>query len=494
MNRAELDLITDERRPGISAWPLWLPWFACVAILLTATGTDPDLWGHVRFGLDWLDARTLPAIDPYSFTQDRPWINHEWLSEALMAAAYRAGGSAGLVLLKVLIMGTAIAMLGARIQGATPIVRASIMMLAIVGALPLSATVRPQLWSLLGLVLLATFLNQERPTPRRILLAAALFAAWANLHGGWITGGGALALHAVIRSIRAPRDRTAWLVMGLLCLLATLLNPYGTGLWRFLAATVRASRPDIGEWQPFSSSEPPIMWVSIVAPTVLVLLLVRQRATRPPIETSAVVVLLIAAGLRVSRVAPLVCPAALVLLAPFVRSAWGRLGNWAAPSGAAAVIMLAPGIVGIAAAGPPVTRVMRCLPISADWAPDLVTGARLQGLSGRLWVTFDWGEYAIWHFGPALRVSVDGRRETVYSDDVVQWHRAVERGEPDALMRMVALQPEYVWLRSSKAKAHAWLLEHGYRIDVETPSAFVAVRADLPLLPPAATPLAPCFP
>ena len=30
-------------------------------------------------------------------------------------------------------------------------------------------------------------------------------------------------------------------------------------------------------------------------------------------------------------------------------------------------------------------------------------------------VDFDWGEYVIWHLGPQVRVSVDGRRETVYA-------------------------------------------------------------------------------
>jgi hypothetical protein len=32
-------------------------------------------------------------------------------------------------------------------------------------------------------------------------------------------------------------------------------------------------------------------------------------------------------------------------------------------------------------------------------------------------VPFDWGEYVIWHLGPDLKVSIDGRRETVYPDD-----------------------------------------------------------------------------
>jgi len=35
--------------------------------------------------------------------------------------------------------------------------------------------------------------------------------------------------------------------------------------------------------------------------------------------------------------------------------------------------------------------------------------------AGRMATWFDWGEYAIWHFGPAVKVSVDGRTSKVIS-------------------------------------------------------------------------------
>ena len=64
------------------------------------TVADLDLWGHVRFGQDILAAHSLPRQDPSSFTSDRPWVNHEWLAEMLMAGAYTVAGSAGLIALK----------------------------------------------------------------------------------------------------------------------------------------------------------------------------------------------------------------------------------------------------------------------------------------------------------------------------------------------------------------------------------------------------------
>jgi hypothetical protein len=487
-----------RRRPGPDEvalrWQLWLPCLSLGAILLSVTRTDPDLWGHVRFGLDWLRSHRLPAVDPYSFTQDRPWINHEWLSEAMMGAAFQAGGAAGLVLLKAAVMSGAIAVLLSRLRGASPLLSAAVALAAIVGTLPLSATVRPQVWSVLGLALLAPLLDGPRPDGRRVLLSAALFAVWANLHGGWITGGAVVAVHVAIRGTRAPGEAIRWLALGAASLGGTLLNPYGVGLWRFLATTIRLSRPDISEWQPFGPGEPAIMWVSIVVPVVLMGLLARRRGTRPRSETIAVVCVMVLAGLRISRIAPLILIPALAFLAPWIARAWGKLGALTVNGRAGAAVLLLPGILAVLATPAPVSRLLSCLPIRDRWAPDRVAAASLIAAEGRLWTTFDWGEYSIWHFGPALRVSIDGRRETVYSGELVEWHRAVERGDTAALQRLADLAPEYVWLPASRQAARAGLVSRGYRIDVETPGSFVAVRSDLGVLAAAAPPLSSCFP
>jgi hypothetical protein len=59
---------------------------------------------------------------------------------------------------------------------------------------------------------------------------------------------------------------------------------------------------------------------------------------------------------------------------------------------------------------------------------------------------FDWGEYAIWHFGPRLRVSMDGRRETVYTDATIQAHRRFYAGDDTAMSYLHSLDPDFIWL------------------------------------------------
>ena len=59
------------------------------------------------------------------------------------------------------------------------------------------------------------------------------------------------------------------------------------------------------------------------------------------------------------------------------------------------------------------------------------------GISGNLATQFNWGEYIIWHLGPQIKVSIDGRRETIYSTAIYRqyqdFHYSVN--DWDALLR-----------------------------------------------------------
>jgi hypothetical protein len=68
------------------------------------------------------------------------------------------------------------------------------------------------------------------------------------------------------------------------------------------------------------------------------------------------------------------------------------------------------------------------------------------GLRGRLLVWFDWGEYVIWHFSPRLRVSIDGRRETLYSDELIASHMAFYLGDSTAMDLPSRIAADYIWV------------------------------------------------
>jgi hypothetical protein len=83
-----------------------------------------------------------------------------------------------------------------------------------------------------------------------------------------------------------------------------------------------------------------------------------------------------------------------------------------------------------------------------DWLPEpqVVELAREKQLRGRLAIWFDWGEYAMWYFGPSLPVSIDGRRETIFSQQVVDRHLQFYYRPSTREAFLSDFRPDYIWL------------------------------------------------
>ena len=131
------------------------------------------------------------------------------------------------------------------------------------------------------------------------------------------------------------------------------------------------------------------------------------------------------------------------------------------------------------------------------WLPDVAAAKALSAShpSGRMVTWFDWGEYAIWQFGPASKVSIDGRRETVYSEQALERQVAIAFGDAAGLHALERLSPEYVWLPLARSRRTLdWIRNQRYRIDIQTPQSFVAVRDDLPKVVPVSIMSTGCFP
>src|SRR5215472_9474511 len=73
---------------------------------------DPDTFWHIRVGQWILDHAQFPTVDSFSYTAaGKPWISTAWLSEILLAAAYKTSGWHGVILLPAIACSAIIAML-----------------------------------------------------------------------------------------------------------------------------------------------------------------------------------------------------------------------------------------------------------------------------------------------------------------------------------------------------------------------------------------------
>lgn len=438
----------------------WLPFgVACLVLgasllYLSHTVADADLWGHIRFGQDILLTRSIATDDPYSYlTKGRYWVNHEWLSEVIFASIYGAWGPRGLITLKaalsLLLVGASYAWL--RRHGLSP-VRSAIVLVVIVCALrPGLGTLRPQLFTYLGFfAVLLIIQSAEHGRSRWLGAMPILFALWVNLHGGFLAGVAVFWFWGLIRLMRLATSgqRTGsgrqammhglGLVLGLGASgLALLLNPYGTRLVMFLLQTATIPRPDISEWAPVKiMSQFGLTYLVLIGLTCFSIGCGARR--RNPVLISILIGVAIAPLIAVRHL-PLFALAVVVLAGPLMAEPWER---WMPDRQS---LRVAPAMTVLALAATALCIVMaipnfRCIhlePWNFSFPVRAVALLKQSHVEGNLATIFNWGEYAIWHLGPRVRVSIDGRRETVYSDEVRRKALNFEygRGEWDAVLR-----------------------------------------------------------
>jgi hypothetical protein len=446
---------------------------AGVAGLVLSTPTDPDLWGHVTFGRDIVHQTAVTHVPTYSFTADRPWINHEWLSEVLMYAFYAALGPTGLIALKVLVCAAAAFLVVRQLSrhALTFEMRVLLFVLAVLGTKAQTDHVRPQLFSIALFALLLSVLTMIEDGDTRALVALpAIFLFWANLHGGWIVGAGVLAIWTVVqvldwRTSSSYRRNVA--IAAVASAAATLINPFGLTLWTFLLQTVRIDRAEITDWQPVTYSiDIFIVWLLVAAACTNLLFRARRI---PPFFPAITLVLLGLASFRLLRLESFFALSAALLLPSaiaFTRKPESAVRAPAARPVSRETSLIVSGLATCAIAGFGVLtfRNSSCISIeTGNPEPEATSFVELNRLSGRMITWFDWGEFAIWHFAPAIQVSLDGRRETAYSAEVVRSHLLFYLNqEPAGSTIADRWNADYVWLPKglpvvSRLRAHDWV-------------------------------------
>lgn len=447
--------------------------FVALGVLAGPTYADADLWGHVRFGLDILGAGRLPSVDPYSFTSDVIWVNHEWLAEVLFALGYQWAGVVGLICIKLAVLAgvMALATRSLREDVPAPLVRDFFVGLIILLTFARTGAVRPQLFSvLLFTVLVVTLRSADRSGSRSVFCLPLVFALWANLHGAWITGLCVLGIWCALARWATAGTR-AGLFLG--CALATLVNPYGYGLWSFLNSTVGTSRPEIADWMPLFSMPWPIVAYECILPALAIFAIVKTR--RLSAAYGAVLLVLAVATVRISRVDAFLHTAIVLLLASQMTEALGASTRSTASEGPA-TRRFVPSIAVFLIAAFVVSK--GTIPIAGPWTPDAaaIDAIRASGHS-RLLTWFDWGEYAIWHLAPGgIEVSMDGRRETVYSERTVDSHFAFYRATAGHVDYVDAVAADLVWVPVRLPIVPALKLR-GWTVAYESPVSVVLQRA-----------------
>ena len=200
----------------------------------------------------------------------------------------------------------------------------------------------------------------------------------------------------------------------------------------------------------------------------MVAVLLRARATVPASHLG-IVVMLGLASFQVSRLDAFFAIGVVLLLALAVGDLWRRGDSSkkkppAIPSRSVVLATTVASALIVLAAGTITVRNGTCISMNVDGLPgaEAANFVAQNNLEDRMLTWFGWGQYAICHFSPAIRVSMDGRRETVYSEEQVWKHLRFYFDEPGGRELVSELSPDYIWLPRT-LPAVATLRDGGWR-------------------------------
>lgn len=226
-----------------------------------------------------VDRGEIPHGVPFASAPSAGWHNVPVLGELIFRALTSVAGDRGLLAAQVVAVGFALAILAidVRRSGTTEVGGAVALLVVIVGALPVLAIVRSQLYSLLLFPLLVVLLRAETRSPsRRIWLLPPLFALWSNLHGAVLVGFAVAGAYLVFeRGRRQPVVAALVLLASGLAICATPALQHTPEYYAGLVENEAARRGE-GLWAPLSLTSP-FDLLLIAAAIVLVVFAFRSR-------------------------------------------------------------------------------------------------------------------------------------------------------------------------------------------------------------------------
>jgi hypothetical protein len=447
---------------------------------------DPGLGWHLR-NIDamWAEGGWLTA-DPFSEPRDgraQPWRSNQWLGELPFWVGERWAGLEGIAAVAALVIAFTLRCLYRMLlRDGSPWPVAVLWTSQAAMGISCSWVARPNLFTMLFVLLTARLcvLYHEGRCPRRTTLwLLPLFALWANVHGGFVAGltllGATLAVEfalaffaPAIDARRSARGRAVHLLLLLAgAFLATLLNPYGVSLYKWIFQLL--GEPffmDLHqEWK-----SPDFHGKGAVRFELLMLLfpfLLAVSKRRPNLVELGLALLWLHFALTGFRYVPLWVLIAVPLLArsslevPWLRQAArrllvGREGRSFAPSPASASWLWST-VAALALLGGARLAEGRL----ACHQPDIIPAhaldrflqihaqrAREQGRRPVVFHSYDWGGYLTWHGGPDFRNWIDDRNEVQGKEHIADyfailathpgWGEKLDRGR----VELVCIQPD----------------------------------------------------
>jgi hypothetical protein len=263
---------------------------------------EPDTCFLLALGRWIVQQASIPKGDPFSFTYryvsgEHPFVVHQWLTDVVFYMTDRLGGATLLIVLTAGILTATYVVLCSRLMvnlGLSRVAAISLCFPVMIASM-FVAQARPEIFTLffcaLTLNVIADHEDQSAKGSgsdidwRRIVTLLFISILWANFHTGYVLVICLLGLRLLVEIVFCVKDRgkrkfdRTWLIALPLSFVATLINPYGAGLWLYLPHHFfNKINATINELQPLNLKGLAYLgtWVFILLAAIFVLRLGRN--------------------------------------------------------------------------------------------------------------------------------------------------------------------------------------------------------------------------
>lgn len=409
-------------------------------------GFDPDLWGHIKFGEVIWSTGQIPQTDFFSFSPVKPlWVNHELLSEIVFYLVFKLhSGGFYLLFLKAVICTVALVIpFLYNIRNNRNIIFKTLLFLVILMAFTYGTAIRPQIFTYLFFSLTLLTLRTEFKKPvLSTLILFLIFLIWVNTHGGIAAGLGITYIFYLCKSINVYLKEKSFkkvflnhhLVFPPIILTFTLfLTPYGVHYIPYLFDAVLLNRTFVEEWGSVFAVKANFTFFFILSALFLAVFVATfKHITSRNIHIYLILGLTCLMSFKHARHIPLFCVAAAYYMPVLIDLVHIKTLTIKESVDKAIAMSLAAVFLGFSVLSLYATLVKEG---QLDYGLNVnllstnrATGYPIQtvqyinqhNISGNMMTPFNWGEFIIFSLYPKVKVSFDGRYETVYPDFVVQ--------------------------------------------------------------------------
>jgi hypothetical protein len=455
-----------------------------LALFHTRTGAmdDPGLGWHLRIADQMWESGGFLYREVFCLTSEgRPWVTYCWLGDVLLRLAYGWAGLNGIAILFALCVGLFLRVMYTHmVATGVPWFAACGWALVAAGASRVGWTARPNMYTFVGLALTVAIVERFHRgdiSRRQTLWLLPLFLFWANMHSGFLAGALVLGVTwlaelslSLLASESAARESARgrlrwWTCLGVAIFLATLVNPYGPGLYTWTVSMVGdpfIQQSSTTEWRSPDFTAPGWNYVELLVLFFPLLTAISNRKLPLlPIALSIVWLHFALTGIRYAALWVIVVVPTLAWLSCDV-AGFKSVGSWIVRNTSEqfrARFRNRPGSIPFAAS-------IACavvLMVGGRWLPPFAMHHRMPAAElnellrvwqgERVFHSANWGGYLTWHgwnrqprFRPWIddRIDVHGRHHTEEYFNLIGaapgWSETLERHHVDMLALPISTQ------------------------------------------------------